>query len=267
MNGKGHPAIVIAVIVASALMAVPGAWAQGRCSVATLKGSYGVVEQGTIVMEGVMGLPVGSPTANVALVTYDGAGNLSATYQASYGGMPLSGSLQGTYRVDPDCTYYDSVPTAHLERKGTIVGEGMLQEIHAIYTVPWIVGGGTRWKTPVGGCSAAHLKGSYSLFGQGVIVVPNGPTLPGRQTGLITYNGRGNFHGSETVNLAGEIENNTFTGAYTVGSNCSASADISSSSGLNLHVVGVITGEGVRQAVRVIAAEPDWVFVNAIYRQ
>ena len=267
MLGKERLAFVTVVALAILVVTGPVASAQGRCSVATLKGSYGVVEQGTIVMEGVMGLPVGSPTANVALVTDDGAGNLSATFQASYGGMPLSGSLQGTYRVDPDCTYYDSVPTAHLERKGTIVGEGMLQEIHAIYTVPWIVGGGTRWKTPVGGCSAAHLKGSYSLFGQGAIVVPNGPTLPGRQTGLITYNGRGNFHGSETVNLAGEIENNTFTGAYTVGSNCSASADISSSSGLNLHVVGVITGEGVRQAVRVIAAEPDWVFVNAIYRQ
>ena len=267
MNGKGHLVIVIAVIIASALVAVPAAWAQGRCSVATLKGSYGVVEQGTTVVPGVMGLPVGSPTANVALVTYDGAGNLSATFQASYGGMPLSGSLQGTYRVDPDCTYYDSVPEVGLERKGTIVGEGMLQEVHAIYTVPWIVGGGTRWKTPVGGCSAANLKGSYSLFGQGMIVVPNGPTLPGRQTGLVTYNGRGNFYGSETVNLDGEVENNTFTGTYTVGGNCIASADISSSSGLKLHVSGVVVGEGVRQAVRIIIAERGWVFVSAINRQ
>ena len=267
MKGKGHLVVVIAVILATALVAVPAAWAQGRCSVATLKGSYAVVEQGTIVVGGVMGLPAGSPTANVALVTYDGAGNLSATFQASYGGMPLSGSLQGTYRVDPDCTYYDSVPTVHLERTGTIVGEGMLQEIHAIYTVPWIVGGGSRWKTPVGGCSAANLKGAYSLFGQGVIVVPDGPTLPGRQAGLITYNGRGNFYGSETVNLAGGIENNTFTGTYTVDGNCSASADISSSSGLNLHVAGVVAGEGVRQAVHIIIAEQGWVFVSAINRQ
>ena len=137
MNGRRHLGIVIAVIRRIRhWWPSPRALAQGRCSVATLKGSYGVVEQGTIVMDGVMGLPVGSPTANVALVTYDGAGNLSATYQASYGGMPLSGSLQGTYRVDPDCTYYDSVPTVQLERKGTIVGEGMLQEVHAILHGP-----------------------------------------------------------------------------------------------------------------------------------
>jgi len=267
MNGKGHLAIVVAVIIASVLVAAPASWAQGRCSVASLKGSYGVVEQGVVVMNIGIPIPTPFPTANVALVTYDGAGNLSATYKASYGGMILSGTVQGTYTVDPDCTYYDSVPTVHLERKGTIVGEGMLQQVHAIYAVPWIVGGGTRWKTPVGECSVANLKGAYSLFGQGAIAPPGGPTLLGRQVGLITYNGRGNFYGSETVNLAGAIENNTFTGTYTVGANCSASAEISSSSGLNLRAFGVIVGEGVRQAVHILIAEPGWIFVSRIDRQ
>lgn len=267
MNEKRYLGIVIAVIVASVLVAVPQALAQGRCSVATLKGSYGVVEQGVVVMNIGMPIPVPFPTANVALVTYDGAGNLSATYNASYGGMILSGSVQGTYTVDPDCTYYDSVPTVHLERKGTIVGEGMLQKVHAIYTVDWIVGGGTRWKTPVGECSAANLKGAYSLFGQGTMHPPDIPALPGRQTGLITYNGRGNFYGNETVNVAGETEHNTFTGTYTVQPNCSLAAELSSSSGLNLRAAGVIVGEGVRQAVHVLIAQRGWVFVAAIDRQ
>ena len=57
MNEKRYLGIVIAVFVASVLVAVPQALAQGRCSVATLKGSYGVVEQGMIVMEGVIGSP------------------------------------------------------------------------------------------------------------------------------------------------------------------------------------------------------------------
>jgi hypothetical protein len=267
MNGKRRLAIVAAVIFASVMVATPASWAQGRCSVATLKGSYGVVEQGVVLADIGIPIPRPFPTANVALVTYDGAGNMSATYKASYGGMILSGTVQGTYTVDPDCTYYDSVPTVHLERKGTIVGEGMLQEIHAIYTVPWIVGGGTRWKTPVGECSAANLKGPYSLSGQGALNPPGGPTLPGRQTGLITYNGRGNFYGSETVNLAGATEHNTFVGTYTVAGNCSVSAEISSSSGLELRAAGVIVGEGVRQAVHVIIAEPGWIFVAAIDRQ
>jgi hypothetical protein len=267
MQSKGHFAIVIAVILASVLTVVPGASAQGRCSLSTLNGTYGLVEQGTIVMEGVMGLPVGSPTANVALVTYDGAGNLSATYTASFAGVIFSGSVTGTYTVDPDCTYADSVPEVGIQRKGTITGEGMLQEVHTIFTVPWIVGGGTRWKTPVGECSAAKLKGSYSLSGEGAVNPPGGPTLLGRQTGLITYNGRGNFYGNETVNLAGTIEHNSFTGTYAVGSNCSSSAKISSSSGLELRANGVIVGEGVRQTVHIIITEPGWVFVAALDRQ
>jgi len=267
MNGKRHLGIVIAVFLASVLVAVPQVLAQGRCSVGTLKGSYGVVEQGVVVANIGIPIPVPFPTANVALVTYDGAGNLSATYTASYGGMILTGTVQGTYTVDPDCTYYDSVPTVHLERKGTIVGEGMLQKVHAIYTVDWIVGGGTRWKAPVGECSAANLKGPYSLSGQGSVNPPGLPSMPGRQTGLITYNGRGNFYGSETVNLAGETEHNTFTGTYTVGSDCSVSAELSSSSGLNLRAAGVIVGEGVRQAVHVLIAQRGWVFVAAIDRQ
>ena len=122
------------------------------------------------------------------------------------------------------CTYYDSVPTVHLERKGTIVGEGTLHP-------------------------------------------PDVPALSGRQTGLITYNGRGNFYGSETVNVAGETERVSFTGRYAVGPNCSVSAELASSSGLNLRAAEVIVGEGVRQAVHVLIAQPGWVFVSAIDRQ
>jgi hypothetical protein len=139
-------------------------------------------------------------------------------------------------------------------------------ETRTILTVAWLVGGGTRWKNPVGECSEAKIKGADSLFGQGALNPPSG-ALPVRQVGLITYNGRGNFYGSETVNLAGAIEHLTFTGTYTVGSNCSVSAETSSSSGLRLRAAGVIVGEGVRQALHIIIAEPGWIFVAALDKQ
>lgn len=267
MNGNARLAVAVAAVVALVSITVPAAWAQGPCSLTTLKGTYGLVEQGTIVMPGVMGLPVGAPTANVALVTYDGAGNLSATFTANFGGMPLKGSVVGTYTVEPDCTYTDDVPAVQIRRSGTITGEGLSQQVRTIFTVPWLVGGGTRWKMSGGNCTAAILRGSYSLFGQGSVVVPGNPPLLGRQVGVITYNGRGNFYGSESVNLGGETEHNEFTGTYAVGSNCSIAGDISSSSGLNLRAIGFIAGEGVRQAVHIIIAEPGWVFVAAIDRQ
>ena len=267
MNGKYRLAIILTVTLASLVVSVPAAWAQGRCSVATLKGTYGVVEQGTVIADISMPIPVPFPTANVAIVTYDGAGNLSATFTASYGGAILKGSVTGTYTVAPDCTYTDSVPTVHLERAGVITGEGMQQELRTIYTVPWIVGGGTRRKTPGGGCSASLIKGSYSLFGQGAIQHPQLGTLLGRQMGLLTFNGRGNLYGFEDVNLAGELEHNTFTGTYTVDTSCAVSAEISSSSGLTLHTAGVIVGEGVNQETRIIVAERGWIFLSAINRQ
>lgn len=267
MNGKYGLAITLTATVACLIVTESQAWAQGRCSVATLKGSYGVVEQGTVIADIGMPIPVPFPTANVAIVTYDGAGNLSATYTASYGGGILKGSVTGTYTVAPDCTYTDSVPTVHLERAGVITGEGMQQELRTIYTVPWIVGGGTRRRTPVGGCSPALMKGNYSLFGQGAIQHPQLGTLLGRQIGLLTFNGRGNLYGSETAILAGEPEFNTFTGTYTVERSCAVSAEISSSSGLYLHTAGVILGDGVSQEVRIIIAERGWIFVSAINRQ
>ena len=236
---------------------------------ATLKGSYGVVEQGVVVMNIGIPIPVPFPTANVALVTYDGAGNLSATYNASYGGIILGGTVQGTYTVDPDCTYYDSVPTVHLERKGTIVGEGMLQKVHAIYTVDWIVGGGTRWKTPVGECSAASLKGpALPRAGEGTMHPPASRPFPGGRPDSSCNNGRGNFYGNETVNVAGETEHNTFTGTYTVTPDCSVSAELSrlqrsQSACSRSHRR---RGRAADRATGPIA-QRGWVFVAAIDRQ
>src|SRR5512139_3940317 len=111
MLAKERLALVSVVALAALVLAGPVASAQGRCSVATLKGSYGLVEQGTAVADIGMSIlpPVPFPTANVAIVTYDGAGTLTATFRATFGGVPLPpGSVTGTYTVGPDCTYTDT---------------------------------------------------------------------------------------------------------------------------------------------------------------
>ena len=77
MLGKERLALVSVVALAVLVLAAPVASAQGRCSVATLKGSYGLVEQGTAVVDIGISIPVPFPTANVAIVRYDGAGNCS----------------------------------------------------------------------------------------------------------------------------------------------------------------------------------------------
>ena len=99
------------------------------CSQATLKGNYGSFEQGTVIVD--LGSPFPAPPFPVALTaidTYDGKGNVSGTYWASFGGMPVSGPFTGTYTVYPDCTYSDTITPegeSPSHRVGTITGEGL----------------------------------------------------------------------------------------------------------------------------------------------
>ena len=143
----------------------------GNCSLATLKGKYGSLEQGTVVVD--LGAPFPPPPWPVALTaidTYDGKGNLSGTYWANFGGIPVSGPFTGTYIVNPDCTYSDTITPegeSPSHRVGTITGEGIDQELQTIYTDAWLVAFGTAKKTLPWGCSLRTLKGTYEVFGQG----------------------------------------------------------------------------------------------------
>ena len=269
MLHKERLALVSAVALAILVMAGPVASAQGRCSVATLKGSYGLVEQGTVLVAiPTMPFlpPAPFPTANVAIVTYDGAGNLSATYRAVFGGIPLPpGSLTGTYTVGPDCTYTDDVPGVSMKRAGMIVGTGTNQEVRTVSTVPWIVATGTRTKMTVGNCSVGDLKGEYLLVSQGVVGPPN-DRHPLGNVGLITYNGRGNFYGRETVNVGGMLVQSPFTGTYVVNADCAASAEVQDAIG-TAHLTGVLVGQGANQEVRFLITDPGSVLVGTIKRK
>ncbi|MGE5358038.1 MAG: hypothetical protein ACM3NQ_03410 [Bacteroidales bacterium] len=257
---RTHPANGIGNAVAAA-QADP----QGQCSVATLKGTYGNLEQGTVLMD-VFGMTAPIPFAVAGVITYDGAGNLSGIFKSSFGGFILPGNATGTYTVNPDCTYSDYIPTTQIHRKGTITGEGMLQEIQTITTDAWLMATGTKRRTPVGGCSEAILKGTYSLFGQGLVPLQM-PQILGAHTGLLTMDGKGMMHGEETVNLAGSVlPPATFTGAYSVAGNCTVSVEITSGD-LILHEFGVIVGEGIHQEVRTVITDQGWVFVDSVKRQ
>ncbi len=144
------------VVTLFLLCTVCAVWAAppGNCSLATLKGAYGIIEQGTILVD--FGAPFPSvPYQGVVagLANYDGAGNLTVTYTASFGGLVSPGTSSGTYVVNPDCTYSDVIPATDSHRQGTITGAGMSQEIRTMYTDSWVVGYGTRQKISGGATS------------------------------------------------------------------------------------------------------------------
>ena len=89
----------IAVLVFASTLSAGG---HGRhCSNTTLKGSYGLYADGTVIGVG--------PTAVIAIFTYDGEGNLTGTGTSKVNGNVAHFTLTGTYAVDQDCNVSDSV--------------------------------------------------------------------------------------------------------------------------------------------------------------
>jgi hypothetical protein len=76
----------------------------GSCSLSTLKGAYSVQGEGTVVGQ-VPGWPVPPfPLAEVTKYSLDGAGGLAGSFNLTVNGAVLTGTLQGTYTVKPNCT-------------------------------------------------------------------------------------------------------------------------------------------------------------------
>ena len=256
----------------------------GNCSLASLKGTYGDLEQGTIVAD----IGFGTPPVPVALsgtVTYDGKGNVSATYTASFNGVPVPGTATGTYTVNPDCTYSDEItpypsgPPSH--HWGTITGNGLSQQIDFIYTDPWLVASGTLRKTPPWGCSLSTLKGTYEVFGSGedtsmTIPIPGfpSPPFPAAHAGVMTADGAGHFSGHDVEKVDVVAAPTTFTATYTVNPDCTVSITITDTVPtpggpvtMTAHETGTITGWGDSQQVHSIMTDAGWVFVDTAKRQ
>jgi len=74
------------------------------CSLSTLKGTYSVQGQVTVVAQ-LPGFPAPPfPFAEVAIDFIDGAGNISGNFTANVDGAVISGTVAGTYTVNLDCT-------------------------------------------------------------------------------------------------------------------------------------------------------------------
>jgi hypothetical protein len=120
-----------------------------RCSAATLRGTYGDIEYGTVVAQLPGFPPPPFPVALSGTITFDGKGNVSAAYTATFDGISMPGKATGTYTVNPDCSYSDQITPSGgsvSHHAGVIAGPGMFQEVHLIYTDGWVVASGTGRK-------------------------------------------------------------------------------------------------------------------------
>lgn len=260
--------------VALALYAIPlmgqdNAINSRQCSLATLNGSYSFFGEAPAT------LVVGSEQVGLVvsgIIRFDGHGNLSGESIDNLGGLGSAGAgrFDGTYTVNPDCTYL-GVHTDELGQTlhfaGTIAGSGMLQEMRFVLADEGWVALGTDKKIPPGGCSLSTLRGSYSLFGQGTAFPDGISPVPIAHVGTVTYDGAGNFFGSDTVMLNGTMIPDTFTGKYTLTGECMISTEITSTAVGVIHEVGWIVGEGKSQEARLIPTDPGFMFVEATRKQ
>lgn len=237
------------------------------CSNATLKGPYGVLEQGTIVEQLDSFPPPPFPLVLNALANFDGAGNFSVTYTGSFGGGVMSGVGTGTYTVNSDCTYSDEFTDQNtglsFHRAGEITGQGLLQELNVIYTDESVVGIGTAKKMLPSPCSLATLKGTFGILELGSVVGVG----PAALSGTATYDGKGTFSGTATLNFDGlGTAAGPYTATYTVSPDCTYSDEIPFQ-GSTSHRVGTIVGEGTNQAVQTIYTDPGLVALGTEKKQ
>ena len=80
-------------------------------------------------------------------------------------------------------------------------------------------------------CSNATLRGSYSATITGTL-----GTSPFAELDLVTSTGNGTFSGSGTNSTGGVISSVTFTATYTVNSDCSGSAVLSTGVTQNFNI-------------------------------
>jgi hypothetical protein len=99
----------IATVVVFATLLVLGiapkalAWENEECSNTTLEGSFGYTSTGTL-LDTYVPPPFAGPFGEVGRQTFDGKGNTKATATLSANGNIQQVTIEGTYKVNSDCT-------------------------------------------------------------------------------------------------------------------------------------------------------------------
>ncbi len=214
--------VLIFVTTALALSAQAAGFSE-----ANLKGSY------SFLINKWTANPNSQQLAVVGVLTFDGAGNVSGTGTAVGDGVSLSGTLGGTYTVNPDAT--GVIEFTSLFTGGTAQVAFTLNSI-----IAGVARGAQLLQTDEGGnhvtsgtavlqfptamaYSVASVRGSYALQTNLWTADPSTPAGSGLLT--ITFDGQGNLEGSGTNMFGGAPFTETLTGTYTVNpdGNCTVS--------------------------------------------
>jgi uncharacterized protein YdeI (BOF family) len=116
------------------------------------------------------------------------------------------------------------------------------------------------------GCSNATLKGTFADKDTGFITSPPAVAGPFAGVNVETFDGNGALTGHGMVSLNGEIAQQSYTGTYTVNSDCTGTYTVEISPfGLTTHAFFVIAGDG--NELQVVITDPGNVVTCIARRQ
>lgn len=98
-------------------------------------------------------------------------------------------------------------------------------------------------------CTQATMIGTYVTYETGTVGAGTTGVASTASVGKVTYDGRGNGQASGTGSTGGVISRGTYSGTYTVNSDCTGKKNFGGTSGINYDFV--ITADG-REIVYVI---------------
>ena len=229
-----------------------------QCSVGTLQGSYGYFLSGPLIGLG--------PVAAVGIMTFDGAGGLSARDNVSNNGVIGTRNGSGTYAMNSNCT---GSATLNGDFQGfsadfTVVPESHGNALTFIVTNSLTNQAGEARKVAQPGrdsddvCTQADLQGTYRVLGTGTILANGLVTAVGYRI----LDGQGHLTWAEdTRSVAGQISHRVGrTANYTVDSSCAVSEVFAD----GLTFTGVIVAGG-REAF-FLRTDPGTV-ITALYKK
>ena len=95
--------VFVATVFALSIAPKAQAWEDKECSNAALKGGFGYSSTGTL-LDSYVPPPFAGPFAEVGRQTFDGKGKTAGTATISSNGNINRVTIEGTYKVNPDCT-------------------------------------------------------------------------------------------------------------------------------------------------------------------
>jgi hypothetical protein len=232
-----------AVLLPAALLAQPQIGG-GQCSSSTLNGNYSLSLSGRQMSQasssGATVLGFKGALQGIGSASFDGQNKITITLANNTNSA--TGTAQtwsGTYTLQANCT--GTVTLTGNETATFTLGaydSGATYFLDGYDGTYSFTGSGTSLPAT---CSASLLNGTYAFNGNGFVLNSGAIGTVNAISGILTFDGTNAATGNWYVSIAGGTQNTVTTGAFTVTSNCTASATLSDTSGNKYSLQMVIT--------------------------